>query len=109
MTGDEILHELMLCDGYVVNQLQMERFKRILDFFVDITAEGVNRIESVELLPYKRDGVITASLTAFDVRQEEIERLCEISTGIASIAIEVTEDCAVQITATVADVFVLKD
>lgn len=109
MTDEEILHELMLCDEYVVNQLQMERFKRILDFFVDITAEGVNKIESIELLPYKRDGVITASLTALDVRQDEIERLCEISTSIASIAIEVTEDCAVQITATVADVFVSKN
>jgi len=109
MTDEEKLHELMLCDGYVVNPLQLERFKRVLDFFVDVTAEGVNRIESIELMPYKRDGVITASLTALDVSKDDVEHLCEISTGIASIAVEATEDCAVLITATVADVFVLKD
>ncbi len=109
MTDEEKLHELMLCDDYAVNPLQMEKFKRTLDFFVDITAEGVNRIESVELLPYKRDGVIIASLTALDVRQDEVKRLCEIADGIASIVIEATEDCAVLITATVADVFVKKD
>lgn len=109
MIDEERLHELMLCDDYVVNLPQMEKFKRVLDFFVDFTADGTDRIESIELTPYKRRGVITASLTVLDLQEDEVERLCEISNGIASIAIEATEDCAVLVTATVADVFILKD
>ncbi|MCD7784681.1 MAG: hypothetical protein LUH18_03750 [Oscillospiraceae bacterium] len=106
MTDDERLNELMRCDGYEVDQVQMANFKRVLDWFIDLVAEGANRIESVELVPYKQDGVITVSLTGLDLKEDGVKRLCEIAGDVSSIVIRTSEGVDVWVTATVPDVFV---
>lgn len=90
---------------YVVNQPQMDKLVKVLDFFMDVAKELDGHVDPVKLTPREEHGGVTATFLVFDIIGENIPRFCEVMGYTSAISIDSIEE-GICISCTVPDVFV---
>lgn len=103
---EEVL-KLRKDSDYVVNQPQMDKFVKVLDFFLKHTASDPDAdVEPVDLTPSEMHGGVTATFLVFDIYGDLVTEFCDTIRNCAAITIDAMTDGRVCISCTVPDVFV---
>lgn len=95
-------------DSYAVNQPQMDKLVKVLNFFLDAARKNHGRVEPVKLTPKEEHGGVTATFIVFDIYGDDIGRFSEIVSYLSALTIDGTED-GICISVTVPEVFVPKE
>lgn len=92
-------------DDYVVNQVQMDKFVEVLDFFMNAARKSNGNVEPIDLSPKEEHGGVTATFIVFDICGEDVQQYCKVMSYASAISIDGTED-GVCISVTIPNVFV---
>lgn len=92
-------------DEYRINQIQMDKFTKVLDFFMKHTIDD-DYVDPVDIAPEELHGGVTAVFVVFDVCGDEVLEFCEVMKACSAITIDSLEDGRICISCTVPDVFV---
>lgn len=92
-------------DHYRINQTQMDKFVKVLDFFMKHTIED-DYVEPVNIAPEELHGGVTAVFVVFDVSGQEVQEFCNVMRDCSAISIDSLEDGRICISCTIPDVFV---
>lgn len=95
-------------EDYVFNPPQMEKYLKVVEFFVKMADECNGKIQPLHLEPKATSGGVTAEFLLFDVFGDMIPRFSEIITYLSAISIDNSCD-GVCVSVTVPDVFIHKD
>lgn len=91
---------------YVVNQPQMDKLIRVIDFFEDAAKSLDGKVDQVSLIPSQTSGDVTAYYPVFYIHSEMVERFCDVMRGCSAISIDPTASGEVCFSCTVPRVFV---
>ena len=92
--------------SYVVNQGQMDKLVRIIDFFEDAAKELDGKVDQLELVPAQTSGDVTAFFPVFYIHSDMVERFCDVMRGCSAISIDPTDSEQICISCTVPRVFI---
>lgn len=101
--------ELRKDSNYVVNQPQMDKLIKVLDFFEDAAKSLGGEVEKVSIVPSQTSGDVTAYYPVFYIHSEMVERYCDAMRGCSAISIDPTDSGEVCFSCTVPKVFIHKD
>lgn len=93
---------------YIINQPQMDKLIKVLDFFIDASENLGGNVEPVNLRPREEHGGVTATFVVFDLYEEQVLRFCDVMKACSAITIDSTSDGEVCISCTIPHVFVPK-
>lgn len=105
----KLYHEILKLrkdSNYTLNQPQMEKLVKVLDFFMKAAGELDGVVDKVDLIPREEHGGVTATFVVFDIYGEKVKEFCEAMIGCSAITIDATESGEVCISCTVPEVFV---
>ncbi|MBO5036191.1 MAG: hypothetical protein J6D42_03835 [Clostridia bacterium] len=95
-------------DDYTVNQPQMDKFIKVLNFFNDYAEICDGFLEPVKLIPKEEHCGITAHFLVFDVFGKEMSEFSKIISYLSALSVDATSDGGVCVSVTVPNVFVPK-
>lgn len=95
-------------EDYVVNQPQMDKLIKLLEFFLDSAKELKGNVEPVELRPREEHGGVTATFLVFDVYGDNVKKFCNVLSACSAVSIDAKTNGEVCISCTIPDVFVHK-
>ena len=95
-------------EDYVVNQPQMDKLIKLLEFFLDSAKELKGNVEPVELRPREEHGGVTATFLVFDVYGDKVQKFCNVLSACSAVSIDAKTNGEVCISCTIPDVFVHK-
>lgn len=95
-------------DDYTVNQPQMDKFIKVLNFFNDCAESCNGFLEPVEFVPKEEHCGITAHFLVFDVFGKEMSEFSKIISYLSAFSIDATLDGEVCVSVTVPNVFIPK-
>lgn len=93
---------------YIVNQPQMDKLVKVLEFFLEMARKSNGKVEPVELIPREEHGGVTATFLVFDIYGDDIGRFCDVMRFTSAITIDSVIDEGICISCTVPDVFIHK-
>ena len=96
-------------EDYVINQPQMDKLVKVLEFFIDESKRLDGTVLPTVLSPREGHGGVVAKFPVFDIHGDKIARFCEAMSGCSAIGAEPTSDNQVCIDCTIPDVFVPKN
>lgn len=91
---------------YRVNQPQMDKFVKVLDFFMDEASAQGGTVEPVKLVPKEGCGDLTAMFLVFNLYGDKVLRFCDVMRNCSAIGIDTLADGRLCIACTVPDVYV---
>lgn len=94
---------------YVVNQPQMDKFIRLLEFFMDEAEKQEGKVQPSNLNPREEHGGLTVTFLVFDIVGDTVKRFCDVMKECSAITIDSMDDGDICISCTVPKVFVHKD
>ena len=94
-------------DDYIVNQPQLEKLMKIVEFFLEQPEHLGGSIESIDMNPKEEHGGVTATFLIFTMRGESVKKFCEVIQHASAVSIDGSED-GICISCTVPNVFVHK-
>lgn len=92
--------------NYVVNQPQMDKLVKVIDFFEDAAKSLEGKVNKVDLVPAQTSGDVTALFPVFYIHSDMVERFCDAMRGCSAISIDPTASEQVCFSCTVPRVFV---
>ena len=95
-------------EDYVVNQPQMDKLIKLLEFFLDSAKELKGNVEPVELRPREEHGGVTATFLVFDVYGDKVQKFCDVLSACSAVSIDAKTTGEICISCTITDVFVHK-
>lgn len=98
--------ELRKDSNYVVNQPQMDKLIKVIDFFEDAAKELDGEVKKISIIPSQTSGDVTAYYPVFYIHSEMIERYCDAMRGCSAISIDPTMNEQVCFSCTVPRVFI---
>lgn len=98
--------ELRKDSSYVVNQPQMDKLIKVIDFFEDAAKSLDGKVDKVSIVPAQTSGDVTAYYPVFYIHSEMVERYCDAMRGCSAISIDPTASGEVCFSCTVPRVFV---
>lgn len=94
-------------EDFIVNQPQMDKLMKIVEFFVDATMRLKGSVEKVDIAPREEHGGVTARFIIFTVRGDTVQKFCDVMRFCSAISIDSTDE-GICISCTVPNVFVHK-
>lgn len=98
--------ELRKDSDYVVNQPQMDKLIKVIDFFEDAAKSLDGKVDKVQIVPAQTSGDVTAYYPVFYIHSEMVERYCDVMRGCSAISIDPTASEQVCFSCTVPRVFI---
>lgn len=102
----EQLLSLRSNSNYVVNQPQMEKLVKCIDFFLDLAKDVDGQVLKSHLDPREESGDVIARFPIVDIYGDKVPRFAEIVSYCSVIGIDPTSDNRVEIACTIPNVFV---
>ncbi len=93
---------------FVPNPEQMRKFADLVRFFEEVAEEYGDLVDSVDLEPSAETGGVTAYFTVFDLKNDRVQRFCDVLRCCSAVGIDATADGDVCISCTVPHVFMHK-
>lgn len=95
-------------EDYVVNQPQMDKLIKLLEFFLDSAKESEGKVEPVTLRPSEQRGDVTAEFLVFYIYGDKVKKFCNVLSACSAVSIDAKTTGEICISCTIPDVFVHK-
>lgn len=91
---------------YVVNQPQMEKFIKLVEFFFELSEEMGGDEPKVSVVPRQTYGDVTTKFVVVAVSGKDCQRLAEVISYCSAFGIDPVDDGEILVSCTVPEVFV---